>query len=305
MGREYARAGGEPEEVALAIFEHYLPRNADGRAAHAGRRARSSAWRTAWTRCAASSPSARRPPARRTRSACGARASPSSTSCSAAATASRSAPAVDEALELLEPKIADIKRKAGEPAPREQVLEFFRGRLKALWAETAPDGRGRGGARGRLRRPGGGAASGWTRSQRLVGRADFAPLAVAFKRVANIVEKQGKDVAAGRRPTRPASRTSPRSTSTPPSPRPAARWPSWCRSDDFAGALKEITGLQARRGHLLRQGDGDGRGQGPAREPHPVPHGDRRAVQPGGRLFQDPGRGCRRLSRAGGLTPGE
>src|SRR4029077_20809399 len=28
MGREYARASGEPEAVALAIFEHYLPRTA-------------------------------------------------------------------------------------------------------------------------------------------------------------------------------------------------------------------------------------------------------------------------------------
>jgi len=32
----------------------------------------------------------------------------------------------------------------------------------------------------------------------VVGASDFAPLAIAFKRVANIVEKQGSDVAAAR-----------------------------------------------------------------------------------------------------------
>lgn len=31
MGREYARASGEPEEVAVAIFEHYLPRGQQDR----------------------------------------------------------------------------------------------------------------------------------------------------------------------------------------------------------------------------------------------------------------------------------
>ncbi len=43
---------------------------------------------------------------------------------------------VSGALALLEPKLAVIKRKAGEPAVLDQVLDFFRGRLKALWSEA-------------------------------------------------------------------------------------------------------------------------------------------------------------------------
>ena len=75
MGREYARATGEPDEVALAIFEHYLPRGAGRRAARRATWARWSASPIGSTRSSASSASASRPPARPIPSACAAPAS--------------------------------------------------------------------------------------------------------------------------------------------------------------------------------------------------------------------------------------
>lgn len=95
--------------------------------------------------------------------------------------------AVDQALELLGDKVAD-KAKV-----RAQVLDFFRERLKNLWADHARkdvveavlsagfddvvD------AEDRLKA-----------MAAIVGRPDFEPLAAAFKRVVNIIEKQAKDV---------------------------------------------------------------------------------------------------------------
>jgi glycyl-tRNA synthetase beta chain len=76
---------------------------------------------------------------------------------------------------------------------RAQLLEFFRGRLRALWADRAradvveavlaagfDDLRQ---ARSRL-----------DAFAQVVGAPDFTPLAIAFRRVANIIEKQGRDV---------------------------------------------------------------------------------------------------------------
>src|SRR5262249_60504697 len=74
-----------------------------------------------------------------------------------------------------------------------QPREFIRGRLRALWADRAradvveavlaagfDDLRQ---ARARL-----------DAFAQVVGAPDFMPLAIAFRRVANIVEKQGRDV---------------------------------------------------------------------------------------------------------------
>jgi len=95
----------------------------------------------------------------------------------------------DRALALLGPRVPDRAKT------RAQVLEFFRERLKNLWADAA-------------RRDvieailSAGFADMVDAQERLkamsaiVGRADFEPLAVAFKRVVNIVEKQAKDVQA-------------------------------------------------------------------------------------------------------------
>jgi glycyl-tRNA synthetase beta chain len=241
MGREYARAAGEPEAVALAIFEHYLPRNAND---------------SLPTQDAGAFIGL----ADRLDSLCGIFAIGKAPTGAADPFGLRRAclaiihivlgrgyrfplsGAVDEALKLLEPKIANVKRKPGEPAPREQVLEFFRGRLKALWSEgyrtdvveavLAVGFDDLVAARKRLE-----ALSG------LVGRADFTPLAVAFKRVVNIVEKQGKDVAKGQ--TNPDKfRDEPERNLHSAFTQARNRVAEHLKSDDFSGALKEITGLK-------------------------------------------------------------
>jgi len=76
----------------------------------------------------------------------------------------------------------------------------------------------------------------------LLGQPDFVPLAVAFKRVANIVEKQGKDLAGPIDPTRlvePAERHLHHSLLET---RASVR--SKIASDNYAGALREITALK-------------------------------------------------------------
>ncbi len=241
MGREYARASGEPEAVALAIFEHYLPRNANDS-------------------LPTQDPGALIGLADRLDTLCGIFAIGKAPTGAADPFGLRRAclavihlvlgrgyrfsleGAVDEALKLLEPKLASVKRKAGEPPPREQVLEFFRGRLKALWSEghradvvEAVLSAGFDdlvAARKRLE-----ALSG------IVGRADFTPLAVAFKRVVNIVEKQGRDVARGQAlPER--FREEPERNLHTAFTQARGRVTELLQADDFSGALKEITGLK-------------------------------------------------------------
>ncbi|MBF5041164.1 glycine--tRNA ligase subunit beta [Aggregicoccus sp. 17bor-14] len=241
MGREYARAGGEPEPVALAIFEHYLPRSASDSLPTQDAGALIGIADRLDTLCGifaiGKGPTASADPFA-LRRAClavinivlarGYRFSLSQ--------------AVDAALEQLQPKVADVKRKAGEPSVREQVLEFFRGRLKALWTEQhradvveavlAVGFDDLVAAQRRLQA-----------LSPLVGRADFAPLAVAFKRVANIVEKQGKGVSGGevspQRFTDEAERHL-HSAFTQARGRVAESM----KTDDYAAALKEITGLK-------------------------------------------------------------
>ncbi|MFL5357246.1 glycine--tRNA ligase subunit beta [Archangium sp.] len=241
MGREYARAGGEPEAVALAIFEHYLPRTAEDSLPTQDAGALIGLADRLDTLCGifaiGKGPSGAADPFA-LRRAClstirivldrGYRFSLSQT--------------VDAALEQLAPKLTLVKRKAGEPAPREQVLEFFRGRLKALWTEQhrtdvveAVLSAGYDdlvAAHKRLKA-----------LSTLVGQADFAPLAVAFKRVVNIVEKQGKDVSRGevdsQRLTDDAERQL-HSAYLQARNRVGDR----VKADDFSGALQEITGLK-------------------------------------------------------------
>jgi glycyl-tRNA synthetase beta chain len=243
MGREYARASGEPEPVALAVFEHYLPRTANDALPTQDAGALIGIADRLDTICgifaigkgptgAADQFGLRR--------ACiaiinivlgrGYRFSLSA--------------AVDEALRLLGPKIANLKRKPNEPPLREVVLDFFRTRLRSLWAE------GQGyrtdvveavlsagfddlvAARKRLEA-----------LNPLVGRADFAPLAVAFKRVANIVEKQGKGVSAGQ--TNPQKFTDePERNLHAAFTQARGKVAEFMKTDDFSGALKEITGLK-------------------------------------------------------------
>ncbi len=241
MGREYALASGESPEVALAIFEHYLPRGAGdslptqdaGALIGIADRLDSLAGIFAIGRIptGAADPFA-------LRRAClgvihivlgkGYRFSLSA--------------AISEALNLLAPKIVDVKRKPSEAGPGDQVLEFFRGRLKAMWAEQhrvdvveAVLSAGFDdivAAQKRLEA-----------LAQLVKRAEFGPLATTFKRVANIVEKQGNDEEGPIDPRKlieEAERTLHRSLLEASSAvdRRAV-------TDDYAGALREITGLKA------------------------------------------------------------
>ncbi len=195
MGREYARHDGEPTEVALAIFEHYLPR-------------------TASDDMPSQIPGALIGLADRLDSLTGifgigkpptGQADPFGLrrACIAIINVTLAkglhfslAGAVDEALRLLAPKLVDAKRKPGEPDVRTQVLEFFRGRLKVLFGETqradvvesvlATGFDDIVIARERLVALG-----------QMIGQPDFLLLAAAFRRAVNIVEKNGKDVVAG------------------------------------------------------------------------------------------------------------
>jgi glycyl-tRNA synthetase beta chain len=241
MGREYAREGGERPEVVLAIFEHYLPRNAQDA-------------------LPSEDPGALIGLADRLDTLCGIFGIGKAPTGAADPFALRRAclaiihivlgrgyrfrlsGAVEETLRLLEGKLSGVKRKGSEPAPREQVLEFFRGRLKALWADEH-----------RADVVEAVLAAGfddlWAAHRRLralsaiVGRPDFAPLAVAFKRVVNIVEKQGRDVAAGSVDPKVFEQDAERALH--------AAWTAADRAveaavgaDDYATALREITALK-------------------------------------------------------------
>ncbi|MGV3620668.1 MAG: glycine--tRNA ligase subunit beta [Archangium sp.] len=195
MGREYALYDGEPKDVALAIFEHYLPRGAgDGLPTqHAG---------------------AIIGLADRLDSLCGlfgigkkpTGAKDDFALRRAAITFIRIAiakgyrfslsAAIEHSLSLLTAKLADVKKKQGEPSVKDQLIEFFRGRLESTWREThradvveAVLSAGFDdlvAAQLRL-----------NAISTYVSRPDFAALAATFKRVANIVEKQAKDVSRG------------------------------------------------------------------------------------------------------------
>ena len=192
MGREYALASHEPAPVALAIFEHYLPRNAQD------------AFPT-------EDPGALIGLADRLDSIVGLFGIGKKPTGAKDEGGSRRAclaiinltiqrgyryslgQTIGEAIALLEPKLKDVKKKDKEPPLKVQVLDFFRGRLEALWQQThradVVDAVLAAGfddlARTQLR---------LNAMSALVGRPDFAPLASTFKRVANIVEKQAKDI---------------------------------------------------------------------------------------------------------------
>ncbi|MGQ0508238.1 MAG: glycine--tRNA ligase subunit beta, partial [Myxococcaceae bacterium] len=242
MGREYAKDSGEPTDVAVAIFEHYLPRNANDAlpsqdaGALVGLADRFDSITGLISIGKLPTGAADQFGQRR---AClaiinitlakGYRYSLSAV--------------IDEALRLVQPKVADLKRKAGEPSPKEVVLDFFRGRLRALWTEKhrtdvveAVLSAGFDDLLATEKR--------LAALSQLVGRSDFAPLAAAFKRVANIVEKQGKDVSAGS--TNPGKFTDdPEKKLHAAYTQARGKVNELLKTDDYAGALKEITGLKS------------------------------------------------------------
>jgi glycyl-tRNA synthetase beta chain len=236
MGREYARASGEPPEVALAIDEHYLPRGASDRlptqdaGALVGLADRLDTLVGLFAIGKAPSGAADPFGLRRACLACihlilgrGYRLSLSA--------------ALGEALKLLASKV-----KAGGTPVEQPVLDFFRGRLRALWSEkhradvveaVLSVGFDDLVAAGRRLE----ALSQW------VGRPDFVPLAVAFKRVVNIVQKQAADVAPGEVNVallqELAEQELHRSWQTV-----AAHVERSVQADDFAGALAQIASLK-------------------------------------------------------------
>ncbi len=192
MGREYALHDQEPSDVALAIFEHYLPRGAgDGLPTNDAGALIGLADRLD-SLCGlfgiGKKPTGAKDDFALRRAAItfirivtgrGYRFSLSA--------------AIDQALAQLEPKFTDLKKKPTDAPLKEQVLEFIRGRLESTWREThRPDVVDAVLAVGfddlvaaQLR---------LEAISKYVGQSDFAPLAATFKRVANIVEKQAKDV---------------------------------------------------------------------------------------------------------------
>jgi glycyl-tRNA synthetase beta chain len=183
MGREYARGAGEKEEVATGIFEHYLPRNAADELPKGDAGALVGLADRLDTLVGifgiGKDPTGAADPYGLRRA------------CLAVITVSLHkgyrfslSASVAEALKGLGPKVKDA---AGTQA---KVLEFFRGRLKAMWSEgLRPDV-----VEAVL-------ASGFddlvaARKRldalvALVGRPGFEPLAEAFKRVVNIVAQAG------------------------------------------------------------------------------------------------------------------
>jgi glycyl-tRNA synthetase beta chain len=186
MGREYALASGESPDVALAIFEHYLPRHADDM-------------------LPTQDPGALIGVADRLDSLCGIFAIGKEPTATADPFALRRAclgvihivlgrswrlsvsAAIDEALRLL---------GRASPDTTERIRRFMRGRLKALWTEQHPADV----VEAVLE-------AGWddlVAAERrletlaeLVGRPDFVAVATAFKRVVNIVRKSAGDLTAG------------------------------------------------------------------------------------------------------------
>ena len=235
MGREYAKTD-ETWDVALAIFEHYLPRNASDTlptqdaGAIIGIADRLDLitgiggigkWPTGATDQFA------------LRRAClavirivldrGYRFSLSAT--------------VDRSLELLGPKIANREKTRGE------TMAFFRDRLVSSWKEKGhrPDvveavlSAGFDDLVAAHRR--------LEAMSAIVGRPDFDPLAVAFKRVVNIVQKQAKGQ--GGKGVEKALLTEPAELALFEAFEAArGKIESAVKSQDFAGALKEITALK-------------------------------------------------------------
>ncbi|MFL5321708.1 MAG: glycine--tRNA ligase subunit beta [Myxococcaceae bacterium] len=241
MGREYAKASGEKPEVALAIFEHYLPRGATDSLPTRDEGALIGIADRLDTVCGifgiGKKPTGAADPFG-LRRACLAiinivldrqyRVSLSGM--------------VDLSLSLLQPKLQTAKQKQGDPAVRDQILEFFRARLENLWTE----GHRTDVVQSVLSAGFDDIVAAKMRLQalsQLVGRPDFVPLAVAFKRVVNIVQKQGGDVGAGK--TDQARLTDDAEKQLYAAFQGARdKVQSALKADDYAGALKDITALK-------------------------------------------------------------
>jgi glycyl-tRNA synthetase beta chain len=188
MGREYALASGEPKAVALAIAEHYLPRGptdpvpTEDPGALVGLADRLDT--LAGLFALGKQPSASADPFGLRRACLGV----------IRLVLSRGfrfhlGRALDQALSPLTKKLP----KANLGQARGELLDFFQGRLRAMWTERvradvveAVLARGFDDLRGAEARV--------LALAKLVETAEFLPLAESVKRAVNIVEKQGSDV---------------------------------------------------------------------------------------------------------------
>lgn len=192
MGREYAKLGGEPEAVALAIFEHYLPRNAsDGLPTQDAGALIGLADRL--DSIVGLFSIGKRPTGAKDdyaqRRACLAIIN---------VTLARGyrfslGELVTKAQAQHAPKLAEHKKRESDATVKTQVLEFVRGRLESLWREKhradlveAVLSAGFDDVVGAKRR--------LDAMALIAQKPDFSALAATFKRVGNIVEKQAKDV---------------------------------------------------------------------------------------------------------------
>lgn len=241
MGREYAKASGEQPEVALAIFEHYLPRGASDSLPTRDEGALLGLADRFDTVCGifgiGKKPTGAADPFGLRRAVLAIihiilnrqyRLSLNAT--------------VDISLALLQPKLEKVKQKAGEMAVKDQVLEFFGGRLESLWKDAHRTDVVQAvlsagfddlvAAQKRL-----------DALSQIVGRPDFVPLAVAFKRVVNIVQKQGGDVGQGK--VDPAKLQDDAEKKLYEAYSAAkGKVTDLIKKDDYSGALKEITSLK-------------------------------------------------------------
>ncbi len=241
MGREYALHDQEPKEVALAIFEHYLPRGAgDG--------------------LPTQDAGAIIGLADRLDSLCGlfgigkkpTGAKDDFALRRAAITFIRIVIArgyrfslsalIDESVSQLGAKLVDAKRKPTDPSVKDQLIEFFRGRLESTWKENhradvveavlCAGFDDLAAAQLRLE-----AISAY------VSRPDFSSLAATFKRVANIVEKQAKDVS--REAVDPKKLTDePEKALHAEVSKVSAAFTAAVKADDYAGAMAKVVPLK-------------------------------------------------------------
>lgn len=192
MGREYAKHSGETPEVALAIFEHYLPRGAFDRlpsgdtGALIGLADRLDSLSGLFSigkkpTGAKDDFALRRAAITFIRIVLGRSYRFSLTR------------AIEESLQLLQPKLANAKKAQSLPDVKLQLLEFFRGRLEVLWREDhRPDI-----VDAVLSVGFDDLVASQKRLEALstqVSRPDFVALVGTFKRVANIVTKQAADI---------------------------------------------------------------------------------------------------------------
>lgn len=241
MGREYAKNSGEPEEVALAIFEHYLPRGATDSIPTGDAGALIGIADRLDTICGIAG-IGKKPTGAADQF--GLRRAAIAIINIVLAKKYRFAlsDSVARSVSLLQPKLATVKQKAGEPPVKDWVLEFFRGRLESLWKDEHRTDV----VQAVLSAGFDDLVAAQLRLQAMsaiVGRPDFAPLASAFKRVVNIVQKQGADIAKGQ--------VDPAKLVDDPEKQLFAAYQSTSREvsslvsvDDYPKALQKITALK-------------------------------------------------------------